>query len=136
MKIRMSAVAMLGAMLQGIEDGVMPPPAQDPLHPGEGAPLPVEWGAAQAAFAASARAEGIFPGFQVAQVTMQHQRHRNFPKWRQHVGIMQLCKNRFGMHARRNHDGRGVRHRWRTPVIETVGDKARTQNQQDKNREE
>jgi glutamine synthetase len=52
--------AMLGAMLQGIEDRVMPPPAQDPLHPGEGAPLPVEWGAAQAAFAASARAEGMF----------------------------------------------------------------------------
>lgn len=52
--------AMLGAMLQGIEEGLAPPPAQDPLAPGAGTPLPVEWGAALDAFAASDRAAGMF----------------------------------------------------------------------------
>lgn len=52
--------AMLGAMLQGIEAGVMPPAAQDPLNPGSGAPLPVEWGAAIDRFAASEAAAWIF----------------------------------------------------------------------------
>ena len=52
--------AMLGAMLQGIEAGAMPPPPQDPRNPGEGAPLPVEWGAAIDRFAASERVAGVF----------------------------------------------------------------------------
>ena len=52
--------AMLGAMLQGIEAGAMPPPPQDPREPGAGEPLPVEWGAAIDRFAASERAAGIF----------------------------------------------------------------------------
>jgi glutamine synthetase len=52
--------AMLGAMLQGIEAGVMPPPPQDPRNPGEGAALPVEWGAAIERFAASDKAAAIF----------------------------------------------------------------------------
>lgn len=52
--------AMLGAMLQGIEAGQMPPPPQDPLNPGAGAPLPVEWGAAIERFAGSALAADIF----------------------------------------------------------------------------
>lgn len=52
--------AMLGAMMQGIEEGAVPPPAQDPMQPGAGAPLPVEWGAAMAAFAASERAAEMF----------------------------------------------------------------------------
>jgi glutamine synthetase len=54
--------AMLGAMLQGIEAGTMPPPPQDPLNPGAGEPLPVEWGAAIARFAASEKAAQIFGG--------------------------------------------------------------------------
>jgi len=52
--------AMLGAMLQGIEAGVMPPPPQDPREPGAGARLPVEWGAAIDRFAASDKAAAIF----------------------------------------------------------------------------
>ncbi len=52
--------AMLGAMLQGIEAGRDPPPAQDPLNPGAGEPLPVEWGAAIARFAGSPIASAIF----------------------------------------------------------------------------
>ena len=51
---------MLGAMLQGIEAGTMPPPPQDPLNPGAGEPLPVEWGAAIARFAASDKAAEMF----------------------------------------------------------------------------
>ena len=43
--------AMLGAMLQGIEAGQMPPPPQSPLDPGTGVRLPVEWGAAIDRFA-------------------------------------------------------------------------------------
>ncbi|WP_353227485.1 glutamine synthetase family protein [Novosphingobium sp.] len=52
--------AMLGAMLQGIEAGVMPPPPQDPRDPGAGEPLPREWGAAIDRFAASDVAADIF----------------------------------------------------------------------------
>jgi glutamine synthetase len=52
--------AMLGAMLQGIEAGVMPPPPQDPREPGAGERLPVEWGAAIDRFASSDKAAGIF----------------------------------------------------------------------------
>ncbi len=52
--------AMLGAMLQGIEAGVMPPPPQHPRDPGAGERLPVEWGAAIDRFAASDKAAGIF----------------------------------------------------------------------------
>jgi len=52
--------AMLGAMEQGIAAGQMPPPPQDPLNPGAGEPLPVEWGAAIERFAASDKAVGIF----------------------------------------------------------------------------
>ena len=52
--------AMLGAMLQGIEAGAMPPPPQDPRDPGSGERLPVEWGAAIDRFAASDRVAGIF----------------------------------------------------------------------------
>lgn len=52
--------AMLGAMLMGIEAGRMPPPPQDPAHPGSGAPLPVEWGVAIDRFAASDVAAAIF----------------------------------------------------------------------------
>jgi glutamine synthetase len=52
--------AMLGAMLLGIEAGAMPPPPQDPLNPGAGEPLPVEWGAAIERFAVSDKAAGIF----------------------------------------------------------------------------
>ncbi|WP_420383705.1 glutamine synthetase family protein [Novosphingobium sp.] len=52
--------AMLGAMLQGITDGQMPPPPQDPLNPGAGEPLPVEWGAAIARFAGSGKAAEMF----------------------------------------------------------------------------
>lgn len=42
----LALAAMLGAMIEGIEAGQMPPPAQDPASPGVGAALPVEWGAA------------------------------------------------------------------------------------------
>jgi glutamine synthetase len=52
--------AMLGAMLQGIEAGAMPPPPQDPREPGAGERLPVEWGAAIDRFAASDKAADIF----------------------------------------------------------------------------
>ena len=52
--------AMLGAMLEGIEAGHMPPPPQDPKNPGQGRALPVEWGAAMAAFAGSDMAARIF----------------------------------------------------------------------------
>jgi glutamine synthetase len=52
--------AMLGAMLQGIEAGVMPPPPQHPRDPGSGERLPVEWGAAIDRFAASDKVAGIF----------------------------------------------------------------------------
>jgi len=52
--------AMLGAMLQGIEAGTMPPPPQDPHDPGAGERLPVEWGAAIERFAGSDRVAGIF----------------------------------------------------------------------------
>jgi glutamine synthetase len=52
--------AMLGAMLQGIEAGAMPPPPQDPRNPGAGEALPVEWGAAIDRFARSERAAQIF----------------------------------------------------------------------------
>lgn len=52
--------AMLGAMLDGIETGLLPPPPQDPAQPGAGRPLPVEWGAAIDAFAASDVAARIF----------------------------------------------------------------------------
>ncbi len=52
--------AMLGAMLQGIEAGTMPPPAQDPRDPAAGEPLPREWGAAIDRFAASDCAGAIF----------------------------------------------------------------------------
>ena len=52
--------AMLGAMLLGIAAGAMPPPPQDPQGPGAGEPLPVEWGAAIARFAASDKAARIF----------------------------------------------------------------------------
>jgi glutamine synthetase len=52
--------AMLGAMLQGIDAGAMPPPPQDPRDPGAGEALPVEWGAAIDRFAASDKAAGIF----------------------------------------------------------------------------
>jgi glutamine synthetase len=52
--------AMLGGMVQGIEAGAMPPPAQDPRDPGAGERLPVEWGAAIDRFAASDRVAEIF----------------------------------------------------------------------------
>jgi glutamine synthetase len=52
--------AMLGAMLEGIEAAIMPPPPQDPKDPGQGRALPVEWGAAIAAFASSDVAARIF----------------------------------------------------------------------------
>ena len=52
--------AMLGAMLQGIEAGQMPPDPQDPRDPGAGERLPVEWGAAIDRFARSDRAAQIF----------------------------------------------------------------------------
>ena len=52
--------AMLGAMLQGIEAGAMPPPPQDPRDPAAGERLPVEWGVAIDRFAASDRAAAIF----------------------------------------------------------------------------
>ena len=52
--------AMLGAMLQGIEAGTMPPPPQDPRDPGAGERLPVEWGAAIERFALSDKVAGIF----------------------------------------------------------------------------
>ncbi|MEO0031102.1 MAG: Gamma-glutamylputrescine synthetase [Pseudomonadota bacterium] len=52
--------AMLGAMLEGMDAGILPPPPQDPADPGEGRPLPVEWGAAIAAFAGSDRVARIF----------------------------------------------------------------------------
>lgn len=52
--------AMLGAMLQGIEAGAMPPPPQDPRDPGAGERLPVEWGAAIDRFATSDKVAGIF----------------------------------------------------------------------------
>jgi glutamine synthetase len=56
----LAMAAMLGAMLQGIEAGQMPPAAQDPRDPGAGERLPVEWGAAIDRFAASDRAAQIF----------------------------------------------------------------------------
>ena len=52
--------AMLGAMLQGIEAGQMPPPPQSPLDPGTGVRLPVEWGAAIDRFAGSDTVAQIF----------------------------------------------------------------------------
>lgn len=42
----LALAAMLGGMIEGIEAGRMPPPAQDPANPGAGARLPVEWGVA------------------------------------------------------------------------------------------
>ena len=56
----LAMTAMLGGMLRGIAAGAMPPPAQDPLNPGAGAPLPVEWGQAIDRFAASDIAADIF----------------------------------------------------------------------------
>ena len=52
--------AMLGAMLQGIEVGALPPPPQDPRDPATGERLPVEWGAAIERFAQSEKVAGIF----------------------------------------------------------------------------
>ena len=52
--------AMLGAMLQGIEAGQMPPPPQSPLDPGTGVRLPVEGGAAIDRFAGSDTVAQIF----------------------------------------------------------------------------
>ncbi len=52
--------AMLGAMLQGIEAGQMPPAPQSPLDPGTGVRLPVEWGAAIDRFAGSDTVAQIF----------------------------------------------------------------------------
>ncbi len=52
--------AMLGAMAQGIEAGVPPPPPQSPQDPASGARLPVEWGAAIDRFAASDVATACF----------------------------------------------------------------------------
>lgn len=52
--------AMLGAMLEGIDNAILPPPPQDPANPGTGRVLPVEWGAAIAAFATSDTAARIF----------------------------------------------------------------------------
>jgi len=58
--VYMAMAAMLGAMLEGIEAAQEPPAPQDPLNPGAGEPLPTEWGAAMAAFAASPQVEAIF----------------------------------------------------------------------------
>lgn len=55
-----ATAAMLGAMLEGIEAGVAPPPPQDPANPAAGAALPVEWGVAIDRFAGSIFAEAIF----------------------------------------------------------------------------
>jgi glutamine synthetase len=52
--------AMLGGMIEGIEAAILPPPPQDPMNPGQGRALPVEWGAAIDAFAASETAGRIF----------------------------------------------------------------------------
>jgi len=52
--------AMLGAMLQGIAAGAMPPAGQDPRAPNAGEPLPVEWGAAIDRFATSDKVAEIF----------------------------------------------------------------------------
>jgi glutamine synthetase len=56
----LALAAMLGAMLEGIEAAIEPPAAQDPQNPGAGEPLPTEWGAAMAAFAASPHVAAIF----------------------------------------------------------------------------
>jgi len=52
--------AMLGGMLAGIEGRSTPPPPQDPGQPGAGVALPVEWGAALSAFAASPAMADLF----------------------------------------------------------------------------
>lgn len=51
--------AMLGAMIEGIEKGEMPPPAQDPKMPTAGERLPVEWGATIDRISGSAQAASI-----------------------------------------------------------------------------
>lgn len=49
----LAVAAVLAGILSGIEAGEMPPPEQDRTNPEAGQPLPIEWGAAIRAFAAS-----------------------------------------------------------------------------------